>query len=85
MAGPFVQFPSFAEYIAWARDKHNCTINSGYMASPNGRMNTTVRILAPNGKWTVEVMGQDERLTPSIILRLDRRLGLQSSFLDPED
>ena len=85
MSGPFVQFPTFAEYIAWARDERGCKINSGYMAAPNGRMHTTVRILTPDGKWTVEVLGQDERLTPTTIARLDRRLGLQSAFLEPEN
>lgn len=82
MPAPFVQMPTFAEYLAWARDNEGCKINTGVFGG-TGAMFPTVRVEAPSGRWAVEVMDQTERLTPTTIRRLDRRLGIESTFLDP--
>jgi hypothetical protein len=77
VAFPFGDHPTFAEYIAWARTQR-CTVAHGV----DTRQSIPVtRITAPSGKWVSEAGTlPNDRLTPTTIGRLDRRLGLVSPW-----
>jgi hypothetical protein len=77
MAFPFGGHPTLAEYIEWARTQ-GCTTFSGV----DTRQSIPVtKITAPSGKWVIEAGTlQTDRLTPTTIGRLDRRLGLVSPW-----
>lgn len=78
-AYPFGGHPTLAEYCHWAR-QHGCAVDCG--VSVRGRRSVRMtRIVAPGGRWAVEVgTDDDDRLEPSAVGRLDRRLGLNSPF-----
>ena len=78
-AYPFGGHPTLAQYIAWARTQ-GCKAQSGVMSEDDGTMVTVTKIVAPSGRWVVASEGQTERLDPSSLSRLDRRLGLKSPF-----
>ena len=78
MAFPFEQAPTLAEYLDWARSC-GCRDQCGYSSGPDGPIGI-VRIEAPDGRYVIEALTQDERLLPSTIKRLDERLGIQSPF-----
>lgn len=80
MAVPFGGHPRLAEYLAWAREQ-GCDVKCGYQTDELGRAFSLLRIDAPSGRFILlHDMDQRERLVPSSIARLDRRLGLQSPF-----
>lgn len=80
MAHPFGQAPRFNDYLEWARLNQGCTYKSGIM-KVDGTTETFILIENPaNGKHTFEFMTVEERLTPSVVAGLDRRLGLDSPF-----
>ena len=79
-AHPFGGHPTLARYIAWARTE-GCEAQSGLIQDPDGGMVEYTKITAPNGKWVIEVgTTANERLAPTTVGRLDRRLGLKSPF-----
>jgi hypothetical protein len=75
--------PTFAQYLTWASEK-GCVIESGVVTEES--INVT-KITAPSGRIAVEIGTQHyERLTPTTVGRLDRRLGLLSPwFASPLD
>jgi hypothetical protein len=78
MAFPFGGHPTFAQYLAWAREQQGCTIQSGV---DTAQSIVLTKIVAPSGKWVIEpgTMPNDY-LVPTTIGRLDRRLGLISPW-----
>jgi len=80
MSAPFGGHPSFAQYLAWAKEQ-GCTIGHGVLMTKDGRSMSVTKITAPSGKWVHEIGTQHgEYLVPTTISRLDRRLGLTSPF-----
>jgi hypothetical protein len=85
MSFPFGGHPTFSAYIAWAKTQ-GCIVQSGYSRHTAGRPVSLTKIVAPNGRWVIEVgtLG-GEYLVPTTIDRLDRRLGIISPFLESFD
>lgn len=80
MAGPFGKLPRFVEYLRWAAEQ-GCTWQSGYAQSNDGFQEITTRIIAPDGRWYLDIgTNQFDLLVPSTIARMDRRLGIKSPF-----
>lgn len=74
---PFGGHPTFGAYLQWAITQ-GCSVQSGVHT---GQSVNVTRITAPSGKWVIEAgTHQNDRLTPTTIGRLDRRLGLQSPW-----
>lgn len=85
MAYPFGGHPRLVEYIHWANSQ-GCRTDFGVMTDDAGRPFGTTRITAASGKAVLLVdMDQTERLAPTSIARLDRRLGLTSPFFSLSD
>lgn len=77
--------------MRWANDQ-GCDCKCGIVTTSNGETVTPVYIVAPSGKFVHHVENsQADRLSPSIVRMLDRRLGLKSPWIhfgfgdDPED
>ncbi len=76
MAYPFGNHPTLGEYIVWAQEQ-GCQSLSGYTKG----YDTSTTIRAPNGRRVIVAdMQQDEKLTPTKVGYLDKRLGLDSPF-----
>lgn len=81
MAAPFGGHPNLATYIAWLKDTHQGTSQSGYRANGKGQSFGLTKLSLPSGKSVVVVgVGQGEFLTPSVVGYLDRRLGVTSPW-----
>ena len=89
MSFPFGGHPLLADYIGQARKDHGATSQSGSAADSSGQNHAVTKITIPSTKRSVVVVGvaQTERLTPSMIGYLDRRLGIDSPWfsVDPID
>src|SRR6516165_2751925 len=73
--------PTFAKYLQWATDVAGCLVYPRYRHTRDGNMETITRIEAPSGRSVTEIgLEQNDRLPPTTIGRLDRRLGLKSPF-----
>lgn len=78
-AFPFGGHPTLADYTAWARTL-GCVIECGVVLRDGHSVRIT-RIVAPSGKFAVDIGTDDhERLVPTTVARLDRRLDLDSPF-----
>lgn len=75
MAFPFEQRPTLQEYLDWA-SKNGCKYGTG--PDPSGL--TVIRILGLDGRFMYSVIPLDERLSPTAVSNLDRRLGVDSPF-----
>lgn len=79
-AYPFGGHPTLYEYCQWAI-REGCKVTSAVASDTDGRPTTVTIIEAPDGRKAAEIDTQmDDRLVPTSITRLDRRLGLQSPF-----
>jgi hypothetical protein len=79
-AFPFGGHPTFGAYVSWAAGA-GCTIRTGYKRFPDGEVLSMTKITAPSGKSVVQVdLAQDERLVPTLISYMDRRLDLESPW-----
>ena len=85
MAYPFGGHPTFADYQKWAMQM-GCQ-QPNILMQQDGRFVTSVTIVAPDGRRaTVFDTAATDRLTPSMVAHLDRRLGLSSPFAKvPQD
>jgi hypothetical protein len=79
MGFPFGAAPTFRDYMAWAHTQ-GCAFASSIKRTPSFcHQITTIR--APNGRHViVSDIPPSERLEPSMVTYLDRRLGLSSPF-----
>jgi len=85
MAYPFGGHPTLSEYLTWAARSAGCTVQTGYKLVGDEVLSMT-RVVAPSGRHVIVVdMAQDERLVPTYIAHLDRRLGLKSPWAYPGD
>jgi hypothetical protein len=79
MAFPFGGHPTFAEYMKWAHSE-GCKFQSGH-SRLDGHSHVMTKITAPNGRHVIVVdVVPSERLSPSMVSYLDRRLRLNSPF-----
>jgi hypothetical protein len=69
----------FQAYIEWAKQQ-GCTNSEEHLARDNGQTFTIVTLAMPNGKWATEVTSADDYLLSTTVARLDRRLGIKSTF-----
>lgn len=80
-AFPFGGHPTLGAYISWARDNEACTVQSGYMHGPDGKVHLLTKIVAPSGRRVIVVgLKQADRLEPTKVAYLDRRLGIKSPY-----
>lgn len=81
MSFPFGGHPTLAEYIDWIRREHGGEAKSGFATGSDGGAHALTKITLPNNK-SVVVVGckQTERLVPSTVGYLDRRLGVTSPW-----
>lgn len=81
MAFPFGGHPNLATYIAWLKDAHQGTAQSGYSTDEKGKAHTLTKLSLPSGSSVVVVgVSQGENLAPSVVGYLDRRLGVTSPW-----
>ncbi len=80
MAGPFGGHPTLASYLHWIRECGGYA-NSGYASDKNGRVQSMTKITTAEGN-SVVVAGiqQHERLEPTMVAYLDRRLLVKSPW-----
>ncbi len=80
MSAPFGGHPTLAQYMAWIREcGGHC--QCGYGTDKRGRAVSLVKIVADNGKAVVVPgIDQAERMVPTYIAYLDRRLGVNSPW-----
>lgn len=77
MAFPFGGHPTFGTYLQWAVEQ-GCKVQTGVDTQHSVRV---TKIIAPSGKWVVEAGTlPNDYLTPTVVGRLDRRLGLISPW-----
>jgi len=77
MAFPFGGHPTFAQYIEWAIGE-GCKVQYGVDTEHSISL---TKIVAPSGKWAIEAgLLPGDRLEPTTVGRLDRRLGLISPW-----
>jgi hypothetical protein len=80
-AAPFGQHPTFGEYLQWAQNVEKCTVHVLRRSTLDGNLETRTMIEAPSGRYAIERgTEQNDRLSPTTVGRLDRRLGLKSPF-----
>lgn len=78
MAYPFGGHPTFAQYLGWAKGQ-GCEIKQGIIIDDDGRPYDLTLITSPSGRHYIDTVTQhNDRLLPTTIARLDRRLGLKS-------
>ena len=81
MAFPFGGHPTLGAYIAWAVKEQGCSVQSGYSTGPDGKAHSLTKIQAPSGKRVIIVgLKHSERLEPTKVAYLDRRLGVRSPY-----
>jgi len=88
MSFPFGGHPRLCDYVGQARKDHGASASSGTAADSSGKAHAVTKITVPSGKSVVVVgVEQTERLTPSMVGYLDRRLGIVSPWfsVDPID
>lgn len=86
MAFPFGGHPTFGQYLVWARDEHGCRAQSGAASTQSGRSHPVTKIVHPNGASVViPGVSQEDRLEPSKVGYLDRRLGIKSPFFSADE
>lgn len=74
-------YPTFSQYLTWAAQTAQCKVQTGYKLTDDGEALSMTLILAPSGRHAIEVdLLQEDRIVPSIIAALDRRLGLKSPW-----
>ena len=75
MAHPFGGSPTQNEYLQWAYS-HGCRSKSGYRTNPDGKICAILSLQMPGGKrMVVPAMLASERLSPTQVSNMDRRLG----------
>lgn len=80
MAAPFGNHPTLTEYLMWAYSQ-GCRANSMVGQGDNGKMCTFQIIEAQDGRYVLTPdLSANERLMPTMVGYLDRRLGLKSPF-----
>lgn len=80
MPYPFGGHPTLGSYLLWA-GQNNCEVQHGYMTTGAGKSVSLVRVTAPSGKFvTISGINQRDRLEPTKVAYLDRRLGLVSPW-----
>lgn len=84
-AHPFGGHPTLGQYLVWARQE-GCTVQSGVGSDLDGRPHTLTKIETPTGRHVIIVGAQTERLVPTMVSYLNRRLGLKAPwFALPDD
>lgn len=85
MSAPFGGHPTLAQYVAWIASIGGHAQN-GFSRSRSGKAQTLLKIEAPNGNVVIVVdVPQGDRLEPTYVAYLDRRLDLKSPwFTVPE-
>lgn len=80
MAAPFGNHPTLNEYLMWAYSL-GCRAKSVLGHGDDGKMCTFQLITAPSGRYVFTPdLKASERLVPTMVAHLDRRLGLDSPF-----
>ena len=81
MASPFGNHPTVAEYLHWAIDTIGCTVNTGFSMIEGQSSRTVIRIVSPTGQRVILMdLEQSDRLLPTDIDYIDRRLGVDSPW-----
>lgn len=88
MSYPFGGHPYLIQYINWVRENHDFKAKSGYGADSTGKTHIITKIYKEGGP-SVVIAGtaQNERLSPSMVGNLDRRLKIDSPWfsIDADD
>lgn len=79
MSAPFGGHPTLAHYLHWIRETGGYA-QSGFRTDRRGKAHSLVKIVSAEGKSVVVVGAQDERLPPTYVAFLDRRLGVKSPW-----
>lgn len=85
-AFPFGGHPTFGAYLAWANSEHGFRAQSGIASDSSGKTHCVTKIFKDGGPSIVFVgVQQTERLLPSQVGYLDRRLGLVSPWFSIDE
>lgn len=80
MSVPFGGHPTLDRFIEWAKE-NGCTVETKVRTDPSGRAFTSVEMKNPKGgRAAMVVSDTDERLVPSQVAYLQRRLAIKTPF-----
>jgi hypothetical protein len=80
VSAPFGGHPTLAHYLHWIRDTGGYA-QWGHKSDRRGKPHSLVKIVSAEGKSVVVVgVPQEERLVPTYVAYLDRRLGVNSPW-----
>jgi hypothetical protein len=85
VSAPFGGHPTLAHYLHWIRETGGHA-ECGFKSDRRGRAHALVKITSAEGKSVIVVgIPQTERIEPTYVAFLDRRLGVKSPwFTVPE-
>jgi hypothetical protein len=80
MAVPWGGHPALGRFIEWAKE-NGCTAEAKVRTDQSGRAFTSLEMVGPHGsRVAMVVTSMDERLVPSQVAYLQRRLGIKTPF-----
>jgi hypothetical protein len=80
MAGPWGGHPTLDRFLEWAKE-NGCTGGTKVRSDHTGRAFTSLELVGPHGgRVAMVVSAMDERLVPSQVAYMHRRLGLKTPF-----
>lgn len=75
MSAPFGPSPKLRDYIKWAREEADCTVQEGVVG-----LKSVIRFQSKTGYAFIVGHRDDEPLSHSEVAMLDRRLGVDAPF-----
>ena len=80
MSVPFGGHPTFDRFVEWAKE-NGCTVETKVRTDPSGRAFTSVEMINPKGGRAAMIASDVmERLVPSQVAYLQRRLAIKTPF-----
>ncbi len=80
MSAPWGGHPTLDRFVEWAKE-NGCTVDSKVRTDPTGRAFTSLEMVGPHGgRVAMIVSNMDERLVPSQVAYLQRRLAVKAPF-----
>jgi hypothetical protein len=80
MAVPWGGHPTIDRFVEWAKE-NSCTAETKVRTDATGRAFTSLEITGPHGSRVAMVVTEmTERLVPSQVAHLQRRLGIKTPF-----
>ena len=81
VAYPLGGHPTLNEFVRWA-ERQKFLVNDGILPDADGKPDKVIRVEDPaSGRFVfIAVVGEGERLSPTYMAYLERRLGVRTGF-----